>query len=197
MTAPRFFATAAAFRAWLEKNHASAAELVVGYSKRGSGRPSMTWPESVDEALCFGWIDGVRRSLDDERYQIRFTPRKPRSKWSAVNRRKAEALIADGRMHPAGLAAFEARAADTDYAYEKPREELDGEPLSRLRANAAAWRFWQEQPPWYRRSASHWVASAKQEATRARRLETLIADCAAGRTVKHLTPPGRRTAKKA
>jgi uncharacterized protein YdeI (YjbR/CyaY-like superfamily) len=192
---PRFFTSAAEFRAWLETHHARATEIVVGYYKRGTDKPSLTWPESVDEALCFGWIDGVRHSIDDERYQIRFTPRKPSSKWSAVNRRRVAALIAEGRMHPAGLAAFEARGADTDYSYEGTRRrELDGEALARLRANAKAWRFGQAQPPWYRRAASHWVTSAKQEATRERRLETLISDCAAGRTIKPLTRP--TTAKK-
>ncbi|HEX6702337.1 MAG TPA: hypothetical protein VF101_16540, partial [Gaiellaceae bacterium] len=141
---PVFFATPQEFRAWLDAHHADARELLVGFHKKGSGRPSMTWPESVDEALCFGWIDGVRRSLGDESYTIRFTPWKPPSTWSSVNVERAEALIAEGRMLPAGLAAYEARSAERSgiYAYEQRRSaKPEPEHERELRANASAWEF--------------------------------------------------------
>ena len=192
---PRFFATPADFRAWLEEHHSDARELLVGFHKKATGRPSMTWAESVDEALCFGWIDGVRRSLGDERYTIRFTPRQARSTWSAVNIRRAQELIAEGRMRPAGLRAFERRTDDKSaiYAYEQRRAvKLGPEHEREFRASAAAWEFFQSRPAGYRRSATWWVVNAKREETRLRRLRTLIDDCAAGRTVRHLTPPARR-----
>jgi uncharacterized protein YdeI (YjbR/CyaY-like superfamily) len=189
---PVFFATPQEFRAWLEEHHADARELLVGFHKKGSGRPSVTWPESVDEALCFGWIDGIRRSLGDESYTIRFTPRKPRSTWSAVNVRRARELVAEGRVRPAGLAAFEARSATRSgiYSYEqRGRAKLEPEHERELRANASAWEFFQSQPPGYRRTATWWVVSAKREETRRRRLRTLIEDSAEGRTIRHLTRP--------
>ena len=191
---PRFFPSPIEFRAWLEKHHATTSELIVGYYKKGSGMPSMTWPESVDEALCFGWIDGVRKALDDECYQIRFTPRKRGSNWSAVNIRKAEELIEQGLMRPAGLAAFEARRKDRSavYSYEqsdpsKLNEAYDQE----LRANKAAWAFIESSSPSYGRAAIHWVMSAKREETRRQRLSTLIDDSAQGRTIPPLTPRRR------
>jgi uncharacterized protein YdeI (YjbR/CyaY-like superfamily) len=186
---PVFFATPEEFRAWLDAHHADETELLVGFWKRGTGKPSMTWPESVDEALSFGWIDGVRRSLGDEAYTIRFTPRKPRSNWSAVNVRRVEELTREGRMRPAGLKAFEARSADRTaiYAYENRPADLDGEYADEFRANQAAWDFWQAQAPWYRRNASYWVTSAKKEETRRSRLATLIADSAAGRRLARLS----------
>jgi uncharacterized protein YdeI (YjbR/CyaY-like superfamily) len=189
---PTFFATTTEFRAWLERHHADRRELLVGFYKKDSGRPSITWPESVDEALCFGWIDGVRRSLGDEAYTIRFTPRQARSTWSAVNVRRAGELIEERRMTPAGLAAFEARGDDRTaiYSYEQRREAaLDDAQERRFRAAAEAWAWFQGRPPSYRRAAIHWVTSAKRPDTRERRLETLIADCAAGRNVKPLRPP--------
>lgn len=192
---PTFFETPAEFRAWLEEHHADEPELLVGFHKKGSGRPSMTWPESVDQALRFGWIDGVRRSLGEESYTIRFTPRKPASTWSALNIKRAKELIDEGLMHPAGLAAFERRRDDRSaiYAYERPRDaKLAPEAERAFRANERAWAFFSEQAPWYRRNATHWVTSAKREDTRRRRLKTLIADSAAGRRLKHLTPPGKR-----
>jgi uncharacterized protein YdeI (YjbR/CyaY-like superfamily) len=192
---PVFFATPQEFRAWLEARHADAREVVVGFHRKGSGRPSMTWPESVDEALCFGWIDGIRRSLGDESYTIRFTPRKPRSTWSAINIGRARELIAEGRMRPAGLAAFEARSDDRSaiYAYEqRSGARLDPEQERELRANADAWAFFESQPPWYRRTATWWVVSAKREETRRKRLRTLIEDSAAGRRLRQLTPPAKR-----
>lgn len=190
-----FFATPAAWRRWLEKNHATATEISVGFYKKASGRASISWPESVDAALCFGWIDGVRRTIDDESYRIRFTPRRTRSIWSAVNVRRVAALTEAGLMSPAGLRAFEARtdARTGVYAFEQRNTAtFPAESLKRLRANAKAWKFFRSQPPWYQRTVTWWVISAKQEATRERRLATLIVDSAAGRTVKHLT----RVAKK-
>ena len=189
---PRYFATAAAFRRWLEENHATAAELLVGFRKVDSGKPSMTWKESVDEALCFGWIDGIRRRIDHESYSIRFTPRRPRSIWSAINTRRVAELDAEGRMAPAGLAAFRARdPARTElYSYEARHQALAPELEAELRAHASAWRYFQDEAPWYRRTASHWVMSAKKEETRRSRMATLVADCAAGRRIKVV--PARR-----
>jgi uncharacterized protein YdeI (YjbR/CyaY-like superfamily) len=194
---PIFFATAADFRDWLEAHHTEATELLVGFHRKKSGRPSMTWPESVDEALCFGWIDGVRRSLGEDSYTIRFTPRKPSSTWSAVNIRRAKELIEAGLMQPAGLAAFERRSDDRSaiYAYEQRRAaKLDAAAEREFRANPCAWEFFSSQPPSYRRNATHWVTSAKRQETRRRRLRTLIEDSAAGRRLRHLTPRAKRPA---
>jgi uncharacterized protein YdeI (YjbR/CyaY-like superfamily) len=154
---PRFFATPPAFRRWLQQHHTTGRELWVGFHKRDSGRPSITWPESVDEALCFGWIDGLRKSIDDQSYVIRFTPRRPGSNWSLVNIRRAEELIRTGRMQSAGLRAFEAREARKSGVY----------------------------------SMTFWIMSGKQEATRARRLDALVAESAAGRRVTLMTRVGR------
>jgi uncharacterized protein YdeI (YjbR/CyaY-like superfamily) len=190
---PIYFASPEEFRAWLEEHHATEKELLVGYHKKGTGKPSMTWPESVDEALCFGWIDGVRRSVDDERYTIRFTQRKSRSIWSAVNIKRMGELTELGRVRPAGLKAFEARAPEKSgiYAYEnRDAAELDPAAEAQFRANAAAWDFFHAQPPTYRRTAIWWVISAKQAATRQKRLATLIDDSANGRRLARLTRPG-------
>jgi uncharacterized protein YdeI (YjbR/CyaY-like superfamily) len=186
---PRFFATPAAWRAWLEEHHASADELWVGFYKRSTGRPSITWPESVDHALCFGWIDGVRKRLDDDRYAIRFTPRRKGSVWSSVNLARVEELTRLGQMRPGGLAAHAARRPDKSgiYAYEQRQgAELTPAMAKRFKADRKAWAFFQRQPAWYRRTATWWVVSAKREATRERRLATLIADSAAGRPIKQL-----------
>lgn len=184
---PRFFANPQEFRAWLEKNHQSERELWVGYHRKATGRPSMTWPESVDEALCFGWIDGIRKAVDESSYMIRFTPRKPTSTWSAVNIGRVAELSKEGRMRPAGLKAFEARsdAKSAIYAYEQ-RKAAAFDPASekRFRANGKAWEFFQAQAPSYRKVITYWVISAKQEATRARRLEKLIAESEAGRRLR-------------
>jgi len=180
---PMFFEAPEAFRAWLAANAATERELVVGYRRKGTGLPSITWPESVDEALCYGWIDGIRRSLDETSYTIRFTPRRRDSRWSAVNIRRVEALRAEGRMTPAGLAAFEARPPGEGYSYETPRVELPAEYEAALRADAAAWAFWERQPPSYRRMAAHWVTSAKREETRQRRLARVVADSREGRRI--------------
>jgi uncharacterized protein YdeI (YjbR/CyaY-like superfamily) len=190
---PIYFASPEEFRAWLEARHESEKELLVGYHKKGTGKPSMTWPESVDEALCFGWIDGVRRSVDDERYMIRFTPRKARSIWSAVNIKRMGELTELGRVRPAGLKAFEARAPEKSgiYTYEnRNAAELDAAAEAQFRANAAAWDFFQSQAPSYRRTAIWWVISAKQEATRQKRLATLIDDSASGRRLAQFVRPG-------
>jgi uncharacterized protein YdeI (YjbR/CyaY-like superfamily) len=189
---PRFFATPAEFRAWLEQHHAAEQELIVGFHKKATGRPTMTWTEAVREALCFGWIDSVRRSIDADSYSNRFTPRKPRSNWSAVNVKHVEELIREGRMHPAGLAAYEARApARTGvYSYEQRHDAaLERAQEERFRADEQAWQFFQAQPPSYRTSAVYWVVSAKKQDTRDRRLATLIDDSRHGRRIAQLTRP--------
>ena len=187
---PQFFATPEDFRAWLAGHHAAARELWVGFHKVGTGRPSITWPEAVDQALCFGWIDGVRKSVDAERYMIRFTPRKRGSRWSTVNVARVQELTAAGLMRPAGVAAFEARTEVGTYSYEQRDEAaFDPERERRLRENAAAWEYFQAQPPWYRRTATHWVMSAKRDETRDRRLARLIEDSAHGRPIGPLARP--------
>ena len=189
---PIFFASTEEFRAWLAKHHASASELWVGFHKKHTARPSLTWPESVDAALAFGWIDGIRKSLDADAYVIRFTPRKRGSIWSNVNIRKAEALIRAGLMHPAGLSAFEAREAKKSgiYSFEQHKQpQLEASELKELRRNAAAWKFFQAQPPGYRRLVTYWVTSAKRPETRARRLRILIDDSAAGERIREMRRP--------
>jgi uncharacterized protein YdeI (YjbR/CyaY-like superfamily) len=195
MTEPLFFETAAEFRAWLEANHEASTEVLVGFYKKGSGKPSMTWPEAVDQALCFGWIDGVRRSHGDDAYTNRFTPRRKGSNWSAVNIKRVGELTEQGQMTPAGNKAFEARteARSAVYSYEqRAAAALDAEQEREFRANPAAWEWFQSRPPGYRRTAVYWVVSAKREETRRRRLATLIADSAAGRTIGPLTRPERK-----
>jgi uncharacterized protein YdeI (YjbR/CyaY-like superfamily) len=186
---PTFFATPADFRAWLERHHEQADELLVGFYKKDSGRPSITWPESVDEALSFGWIDGVRRRIDDVSYSIRFTPRRRGSIWSAVNIGRVEELTKLGRMSPAGLAAFAAREESKSrvYAFENAPRELPPADEKKFRANRKAWKFFSEQPPGYRRLAIFWVTSAKREETRARRLGQLIEDSGKGVRLKQYT----------
>ena len=187
-TTPTFFATSALFRQWLRKNHRSASELWVGFHKRGTGRPSITWPESVDQAICFGWIDGVRKSLDSESYVIRFTPRKARSIWSEVNSRRAQELTRLGLMQPAGTRAFARREVNKTnrYSFEREHVTLNAIQKRTFRANRRAWQFFQSQPPWYRKITTWWVVSAKQEQTRQRRLATLISDSRAGRRIAPL-----------
>ena len=180
---PKFFATPEKFRAWLEKNHATETELLVGFYKRDSGKPSITWPESVDEALCVGWIDGIRRTIDETSYSIRFTPRATKSKWSAVNIRRVGELTKLGRMKPEGLAVFEKRDASQQdgYSYQRKDAKLDAAMEKTFRANKTAWTFWEAQPPYYKRTLSFFVISAKREETRAKRLAQLIAACAEGK----------------
>ena len=189
---PRFFASPQDFRAWLEEHHDTAAELWVGFHRKGSGRPSITWPEAVDEALCFGWIDGVRKRIDETRYTNRFSPRRRGSNWSAVNVKRAEELVDRGLMRPAGLEAFRARKADRSgvYSYEQRKAAaLDPPDERRFRTNRKAWTFFQSSPPSYRQAAVWWVISAKREETRQRRLARLIEDSAHGRTVPPFTRP--------
>ena len=174
--APHFFETPEDFRKWLAENHSTETELLVGFQKKNTGKPSITWPESVDQALCFGWIDGVRRSIDENSYSIRFTPRKPNSIWSNVNIRKANELLEKGLMQPAGIAAFSKRtdAKSGIYSFEKEAECLLPEYEKLFRKNKAAWTFFNTQPPGYRKLSIHHVMAAKQETTRLKRLEQLI-----------------------
>ncbi len=183
MSAARFFRSPAVLRRWLEKHHRSARELLVGLHRRHSGKPSITWPQLVDEVLCFGWIDGIRKTIDADRYSIRITPRTPTSTWSNVNVRRVRDLKALGRMTPAGEKAFRARTAGRTgrYAYENRPTQLGAAYRKRFRANPGAWAFFRAQAPWYRRVCSYWVMSAKKEETRLRRLAQLMRDSAAGR----------------
>ena len=186
---PIFLATPEEFRAWLEEHHDTASELLVGFYKVKTGIPSMTWSESVDEALCFGWIDGKGKRIDDKSHSIRFTPRRKGSIWSAVNVAKVATLTEEGRMRPAGLAAFEARREDRTAIYSFERDEpaaFSPEHNAQLLANAAAREFFENQAPWYQRAATHWVVSAKRQDTRDRRMASLIEDSAAARLIKHL-----------
>ena len=174
---PTFFETPAAFRAWLQKHHRTADELWVGYWKKHTGRPTITWPESVDEALCFGWIDGIRKSVDSDSYMNRFTPRRPGSFWSATNTTRALELIRLGRMRAAGRKAFAARDAARTVAHHAVRDKprLDKARAAAFKANRGAWQFFQAQPPGYRRLAIWWIVSAKREETRTRRFDHLVA----------------------
>ena len=183
-----YFATPAAFRAWLAEKHDREDVLWVGYWKKATGRPSITWPESVEQALCYGWIDGLRRSIDDERYAIRFTPRREGSTWSARNLETYADLDGRGEIEAPGRAAFERRDPENTnrYSFERERVELADEYRRLLEADEAAWAFFQSQPPSYRKPAVHWVMSAKRESTRRRRLEALIEDSAAGLRIKPL-----------
>jgi uncharacterized protein YdeI (YjbR/CyaY-like superfamily) len=182
---PKFFRTAADFRKWLDRHHGTAAELLVGFYKKSSGTPSITWPESVDEALCYGWIDGIRKRVDETSYTIRFTPRRAGSIWSAVNTRRAHTLAAQRRMTPTGLAAFEARRPNRSgrYSYEQRPQQLTAPTLRMLARNAAARKFFLAQIPSYRRAATWWVLSARTEATRLRRARTLVTLSAQGQLI--------------
>jgi len=180
-----FFADAAEFRAWLEANHETAPDLWMGLYKKHVANHGLTWAEAVPEALCFGWIDSVSQRIDDDARRQRWSPRKPGSIWSAVNIAHVERLLAEGRMHPAGMAAYERRRADRTgiYSHERVEQQLPPEAAARVVANVAASAFWQAATPTYRRIVTHWVLTAKQEATRERRLVQLIDDSAAGRLV--------------
>ncbi|MGE5836541.1 MAG: YdeI/OmpD-associated family protein [Acidobacteriota bacterium] len=201
---PLYFSGPAEFRRWLDEHHATRDELVVGFHKRATGKPSLTWPESVDEALCYGWIDGIRRRVDADRYTIRFTPRRAGSIWSAVNIRRVGKLSKLGRMRPAGLAAFKKRTKNKSgiYSFEQRGTlKLPAAYLRQFRKNADAWRFFSSQPPWYQRTTTWLVISAKKEETRLRRLALLIRDSAAGRRIGILkqsakpNKPGSRAAR--
>ncbi len=194
MEEPVYFTDPAALRSWLEEHHATATELHVGLWKKGTGRAGLTWSELVDQALCFGWIDGVGHRVDDDRWRIRITPRRPGSIWSAVNIAKVADLTAAGLMHPAGEAAFAARRADRSAVYSHEQAEvpeLTPEQDARFRADDAAWTWFRAQAPSYRKAAVHWVVGAKRPETREKRLTQLIEDSAAGRTVPPLTRRGR------
>lgn len=179
----KVFRTPSDFRKWLEQHHATETELLVGFYTKDSGKPSITWPESVKEALCFGWIDGIRRNVDQESYSIRFTPRKRTSIWSAINIKYALELIEQGLMRPAGLAAYEARRENKVgiYSYEQRTATIPEPYLSQFKKNKPAFEFFEAQAAWYRKQMSWWVVSAKQEATRMKRLKKLIAESTAGR----------------
>jgi uncharacterized protein YdeI (YjbR/CyaY-like superfamily) len=191
----QFFKTPLAFRKWLESHHATATELWVGFHKKGSGQPSITWPESVAEAICFGWIDGVRKRIDEISYVIRFSPRKPSSVWSAINIKLAQNLGSRGLMQPAGTKAFELRKENRSgiYSYEQRGETLPDPYAKVLKRNKAAWDFFQSQTPSYRKVTSWWVVSAKREDTRQRRLATLIECSAHGRTIPGWLPPKKKS----
>lgn len=196
-TAPAtYFSSAEEFREWLAKNHEHATELLVGFHKAATGRPRMTWAESVDEALCVGWIDAIRRRVDDERYTIRFCPRKATSVWSAVNIRRVGELEKEGRMQPAGRAAFARRKENRSgiYAYEQRPASLDEPYASVFRKQKTAWAYFEAQAPWYRRAATWYVVSAKREETRLKRLATLIEDSANKRWLAGLVRTNERGA---
>ena len=190
---PIFFESPEAFYNWLDEHHDTEGEVYVGYWKRATGKPSLTWSEAVDQALCFGWIDGRLNRIDDERHMQRFTPRRPGSNWSRINVEKVAKLEEAGLMRPAGRAAFERRSPDRTgiYSFERDRPaELPTEYEAELRANVKAAEYFDARPPWYRRAAVHWVTSAKREETRRRRLAQLIEDSANGLDVKPLRRPG-------
>jgi uncharacterized protein YdeI (YjbR/CyaY-like superfamily) len=193
---PLFFATAAAWRRWLAGHHKSHSEVWVGLHKKKSGRASITWPEAVDEALCFGWIDGIRKNLDEHSYVIRFTPRRAASKWSNINVRRVRELIRIGRMRQSGLDAFRRRTSDKTGTYSFEQRKTPTLPPSyvhQLKANEKAWTFFRAQPPWYQRTAAWWIISTKRDDTKLRRLATLIEDSAHGRTIAPLTRPPKST----
>ena len=196
---PLFFARQAEFRKWLEKNHDKISEQWVGFYKRDSGKPSITWPESVDVALCFGWIDGLRKSIDEISYRIRFTPRRKSSNWSAVNIKRVPELTKLNLMHPAGLKAFQERKVEKSgmysYSYEQRKHlQLNPELEKQFRADKKAWEFFQKQAPWYRRTCTFWIMSAKQEETRTRRLARLMNDSRNERIMGPLTRPDKSEA---
>ena len=194
---PIYFASPAAFRAWLEEHHETETEVWVGYYKKATGKQGMSWSQAVDEALCFGWIDGIAKSVDDERHRQRFTPRKPTSNWSLVNIEKVAKLRAKGRMRPAGEAAFARRREDRSGIYtheQRAHPELTAKQRATFEAHPEAWAWFQSKPPGYRKQATWWVISAKRPETRERRLAQLIEDSAAGRTIAPLTSPAKRRA---
>jgi len=174
-----FFQTENDFREWLESNHKKETELMVGFYKVNSGKPSMTWSQSVNQALCFGWIDGIRRSIDEESYCIRFTPRRNDSNWSAVNIKKIEELTKAGLMKPAGVKAFSLRKEDKSeiYSYENDTTLLDSPYETQFRENKKAWEFFMKQAPSYRKAVMRWIMGAKQEETRQARLKKTINQC--------------------
>jgi uncharacterized protein YdeI (YjbR/CyaY-like superfamily) len=191
---PEFFAKPADFRKWLQKNHSTAPELWVGYYKTGTKKPSITWPESVDQALCFGWIDGLRKSIDAESYMIRFTPRRKNSIWSKVNIKRAQELIEAGLMKPAGAKVFAERdeRKANRYSFERAHVEFGADHIKTFKRNKRAWEFFQTQPPGYRKTLTWWVVSAKQQATQEKRLAELIKESAAGQRIATMRPAKKK-----
>jgi uncharacterized protein YdeI (YjbR/CyaY-like superfamily) len=185
---PVFFKSQSEFHKWLKKNSKKESELFVGFYKVGSGKQSISYKEAVDEALCFGWIDGIRNSIDNKSYMNRFTPRKPRSNWSNVNIQRVKELIKSGKMQPEGLQAFEKRDEKRSgvYSFERKNPQLGKEFEKKFKANKKAWEFFNSKAPWYKRTSTHWVISAKKEETRLKRLETLINDSEKGRNISLL-----------
>jgi uncharacterized protein YdeI (YjbR/CyaY-like superfamily) len=178
----KFFASTSEFRAWLERHHETSKELWVGFYKKSTGKPTITWSESVDVALCFGWIDGIRKKIDENSYTNRFTPRRPGSRWSAINVNKVKELKKRGLMHPVGLQRFNERKDHAGYSYEqRDSVPLDKKFEKQFRSNKKAWEFFQKQPPWYRKLLTYWVMSAKQDETRVRRLLKLIETSSLGK----------------
>src|SRR3954469_7103606 len=181
---PTYFPNETDFRNWLEANHDTAPELLVGFWKKGSGKPSVDWPQARDQALCFGWIDGIRKSLGEEAYTIRFTPRRKGSIWSKVNVARYEALTAAGQMTPAGVRAYEENKHKSGlYSYENEQKQLMPAEEKQFRKDKRAWADWEKRPPGYRKVVLHWVTSAKRPETRAKRLATLIECCATGERI--------------
>lgn len=191
---PTFFPTPADFHAWLEANHDKSRELLVGFYKRDSGKPSITWPESVQVALCFGWIDGVRKSIDETSYTIRFTPRRPTSNWSAFNISLVRKLTKQGLMQPAGLKAFAARDEKKSiYSYEQRKSaRFTREQEKQFRSSKTAWDFFRSQPPWYQRVTTFWVIGAKREETKLKRLSLLIEHSQRRRPLPQLIPTKKK-----
>ena len=184
VTKPTHFPTEVDFRRWLKSNHETAPELLVGFWKKGTGKPSIDWPQARDQALCFGWIDGVRKSLGDDAYTIRFTPRRKGSIWSKVNVDRFKALTADGQMTPAGEQAYEENKHKSGlYSYEKPLAALEAVETRLFRKNKKAWNYWEAQPPGYRKLVLNWITTARKPETRAKRLATLIEDSEAERRI--------------
>jgi uncharacterized protein YdeI (YjbR/CyaY-like superfamily) len=190
----KIFSSSAEFRDWLERNHDRVPELWLGFYNKRTNMKSITYREALDEALCFGWIDGVRKSINKTTYKQRFTPRKPKSYWSAVNTRRAGELAKVGRMASSGVKAFEQRARDSGkYSFESRPKELPPTYEKQFKANPTAWEFFRTQAPWYQRTSGFWVVNAKQEETRQRRLATLISDSEKGRRLGMLTPKGKKS----
>jgi uncharacterized protein YdeI (YjbR/CyaY-like superfamily) len=191
---PTFFRTPAEFRRWLEKNHGTESELLLGFYRRDAGKGGITYSEALDEALCCGWIDGVRKRLDGVSYTVRFTPRKPDSVWSAVNTKRIGELMRMGRVHASGQNVFDNRNQQRakQYSYEREESKFDDASEKQFRADKTAWKFYEAQAPWYRRTSCYWVMSAKREGTRLRRLTKLIGDSAAGRRIDMLNPLGKK-----
>lgn len=189
MQAPVFFKSTNELHKWFQKNHSKAPDLWIGFYSVKSGKKGVTYKEAVDEALCFGWIDGIRKNIDEESYANRFSPRKKNSIWSNINSKRIQELIEEGRVHVSGLAAFRGRVEERSgvYSFEQDSHKLVPAFEKKFKANKKAWKFFMSKAPWYQRTSIHWIMSAKQEATRLKRLETLIIDCGDEKTIRQLT----------